>query len=88
MTTARALIVHDDPAAAGELADALSASGFAVDVVDSGLAAIRQIWEQRYDRVLIDSGLRGMRPTALLGHLAVLAPAAEIRLISRSSRAA
>ena len=84
----KALIVHDDPQRAGELAGDLSQKGYRVDVVDSGLAAIRQIWEERYDRVLVDAGLRGMRATALMHHIGDLSPHAVVELITRASRAA
>jgi DNA-binding response OmpR family regulator len=84
----RALIVHDDPHRAGELAGELAQKGFRVDVVDSGLAAIRQIWEERYDRVLVDAGLRGMRATSLMRHIGDLSPRAVIELLLRENKAA
>jgi DNA-binding response OmpR family regulator len=84
----KALIVHDDPRRAGELAGDLSQKGYRVDVVDSGLAAIRQIWEERYDRVLVDAGLRGMRATSLMRHISDLSPRAVIELLVRESKAA
>jgi len=84
----KALIVHDDPRRAGELAGDLSQKGYRVDVVDSGLAAIRQIWEERYDRVLVDAGLRGMRATSLMRHIGDLSPRAVIELLLRESKAA
>jgi DNA-binding response OmpR family regulator len=84
----RALIVHDDPHRASELAQGLAQKGYRVDVVDSGLAAIRQIWEERYDRVLVDAGLRGMRATSLMRHIGELSPRAVIELLIREHRAA
>ena len=84
----RALIVHDDPHRAGELAQVLAQKGYRVDVVDSGLAAIRQIWEERYDRVFVDAGLRGMRATSLMRHIGDLSPRAVVELLMRENRAA
>ena len=83
MVHPRALIVHDNPASAADLAAELGARGFAVDVVDSGLAANRQVWERRYARVLIDAGLRGMHAQALRRHVAELAPESEVHLLGR-----
>jgi DNA-binding response OmpR family regulator len=88
MPLPRALIVFDNPTLAGALAGQLSQEGFRVDIVDSGLAAIRQIWEQRYARVIVDSGLRGMRALELANHIEDLAPEAEVTVLTRASQAA
>jgi DNA-binding response OmpR family regulator len=84
----KALIVHDDPHRAGKLAGELSQMGYRVDVVDSGLAAIRQIWEERYDRILVDAGLRGMRAASLMEAIGDLSPRAVVELIVREYQAA
>jgi DNA-binding response OmpR family regulator len=84
----RVLIVVDDSALASELAADLDRQGFCVDVVDSGLAAIRQVWEERYARVLVDGGLRGMRAQKLKRNLMDLSPDSEVLVIERQSRAA
>jgi DNA-binding response OmpR family regulator len=83
MVHPRALIVHDNSASAADLAAELGTLGFAVDVVDSGLAAIRQVWERRYARLLIDAGLRGMRAQLLRRYVAELAPESEVHLLGR-----
>ncbi|HJZ86928.1 MAG TPA: response regulator [Polyangia bacterium] len=85
MTPPRALIVYDDPTLAGELANELSGQGYRVDIVDSGLAAIRQVWEERYDRVLVDPRLRGMRAFELMRHIGDLAPQTEVTLVVRQA---
>ena len=87
MALPRALIVHDEPGVAGDLANELAGQGFRVDVVDSGLAAIRQVWEERYARVLVDARLRGMHAFALVRHLGELSPDSEITLIDRAQAA-
>jgi DNA-binding response OmpR family regulator len=79
----RALVVHDHPGLASRIADTLVSAGFVVDVVDSGLAAIRKVWEERYDRVLVRAGLGGMAPRQLVRHLMGLAPDAEVLLVDR-----
>jgi DNA-binding response OmpR family regulator len=84
----KALIVHDDPGRAAQLAASLVQQGYRVDVVDSGLAAIRQIWEYRYDRVFVDAGLRGMRPSSLMRHISELSPRAVVELLVREIQAA
>lgn len=53
----RILIAEDDPVLADGLSHSLRASGYAVDVVNSGEAADSAVAAQTYDLVILDLGL-------------------------------
>ena len=64
----RVLVVEDEPTLAAQLAEALRASGYAVDVVGNGVDAhfLGGDQQQPYDAVLLDLGLPQMDGIAIL----------------------
>ena len=56
----RILVVEDEPTIATGLRDDLELEGFAVEVVDDGMAALSRILEEKFDLVLLDLMLPGM----------------------------
>jgi len=69
---ARILIVEDDDSQAKILESTLTAAGFVVDTIDSGLAAVWKVREGDYDAVLVDYRLPdidGLATARLLGDL-------------------
>jgi two-component system KDP operon response regulator KdpE len=54
------LLVDDEPQVPRWLAPSLRAAGYAVDVADSGAAAVAQMGAHRYDLILLDLGLPDM----------------------------
>lgn len=56
----RILVVEDEPTLAGQLADGLSAAGYAVDLADNGIDAHFLGDTENVDAVILDLGLPGM----------------------------
>lgn len=63
----RLLLVEDEARLAGHLAEALTASGYAVDVAADGERADVLAQTERYDAVVLDLGLPKMDGLTLLG---------------------
>jgi two-component system response regulator MprA len=57
MTRPKVLVVEDDPATREFLGTALRLGGFDVDTAGDGIAALKQIEEERPDAVLLDLDL-------------------------------
>lgn len=62
----RILVVEDERALADQLAAALSAAAYAVDVARDGDEADRLVGSERYDALLLDLGLPGIDGLTLL----------------------
>lgn len=62
----RVLVVEDEPALAGQLAQALGAAGYAVDCANDGVRADFLGATERYAAVVLDLGLPGMDGLTLL----------------------
>jgi DNA-binding response OmpR family regulator len=80
---ARVLIVEDDEMQAQILRQGLATAGFKVDIVSSGLAAVRMVEERHYDAVLVDytiPEIDGLATARLLGDF--LGPIARPVLIA------
>jgi DNA-binding response OmpR family regulator len=58
--TMRVLLVEDEPKIASFIARALREDAYAVDLVDRGEAALRQVQETPYDAILLDIRLPGI----------------------------
>ncbi len=62
----RILIVEDEPILRAQLAEALTAAGYAVDAVDNGVDAHHQGGSEPYDAVVLDLGLPRMDGLSVL----------------------
>ena len=84
MTSARVLIVDDDPALLQALPETLRlrAGGLAVDTCDSAAAALDRIATTDYDAIISDIKMPGMDGLALLAEVRALRPDTPTLLIT------
>jgi len=84
MTSARVLIVDDDPALLQALPETLRlrAGGLAVDTCDSASAALDRIATTDYDAIISDIKMPGMDGLALLAEVRALRPDTPTLLIT------
>jgi DNA-binding response OmpR family regulator len=81
----RILVIDDEPRILGFLARGLTAEGYAVDVADNGVEAVRAARRQRYDLVLLDLLLPGVDGLSVLQALEYLDPAPPVVIVSARS---
>jgi DNA-binding NtrC family response regulator len=60
MATAKVLIVDDEKAFSEVLAERMETRGFAVDTVESGMAALVQVEKSKYDAIILDLAMPKM----------------------------
>lgn len=65
----RVLIVEDDPAVSHVLKAAVEFGGFKASEATNGAEALRRVWAEAYDAVLIDLGLPDLKGPELIGEV-------------------
>ena len=80
---ARVLIVHDSETTRSELAQALSAEGFATADAGSSSEAVRVLWDGSFDAVLFSEQLPNISGTSLEEHIRNLTPEVVTLAITR-----
>lgn len=83
MNTSRVLIVDDDPDLQLVLRRVFERSKFDVDVVGDGKAAMRAVYEQRFDLVILDLGLPELDGLAVLERIREMADLPVLVLTAR-----
>jgi two-component system, OmpR family, response regulator len=81
----RILVIDDEPRILGFLARGLTAEGYAVDVADNGVEAVRAARRRRYDLVLLDLLLPGVDGLSVLQALEHLDHAPPVVIVSARS---
>ena len=86
-TTARILVIEDDPTVAEVVARYLSREGFDVEVSSDGVAGLQAALACPPDLLVLDLMLPGLSGVEVLRRLRVAAPVPVIMLTARSSEA-
>ena len=76
------LVLDDEPIVGKRLKPALAKSGYDVDVVESGAAALKLIDERSYDIVVTDIRMEGVDGLDVLRHVRARAPRTLVIMIT------
>jgi two-component system, OmpR family, KDP operon response regulator KdpE len=85
MTTARILVVDDEPQIRRVMRSALTAEGYEVHDARSGEAALEQLRKERYDLVLLDVNMPGMNGLEACKEIRASSEVAVIMLTVRAA---
>ena len=85
-TTARILVVDDDPGMLDTLGDVLTATGYETSMASSGRAAIAKAQANRFDLVVMDVQMPGLNGVQTLHALRALDPHVSVIMMTAYTR--